>query len=167
MASSTSNGRLVFFMATDTRSHINGPFHADRLHLIHLAMTPIAGNLGRPMRRMAKEHEIGQLVNAPGGNAVDHTARNPRAPVAIAFMTRQAHFRRRKTRELGLQRARMAVDTLQLQSRMTLVAERNRLGAKKRYGNQKATSESEYVLLYLLPPPAAITTNCLPVFLPT
>jgi hypothetical protein len=167
MAGSTSNGRLILFMATDARPHINGPFHADRLHLIQLAMAPIASNLGRPMRRMAKEHEIGKLVNAPGGNAVDHTARNPRAPVPIAFMARQAHVRRRKTRELSLQRARMTIDTLQLQSRMTLVAERNRLGAKKRYGNQKATSESEYVLLYLLPPPAAITTNCLPVFLPT
>lgn len=29
-----------------------------------------------------------------------------------------------------------------------------------RYGNEKATSESENVWLYLLPPPAAITTNC-------
>src|SRR5437879_1737623 len=30
------------------------------------------------------------------------------------------------------------------------------------YGNENATSASEYVSLYLFPPPAAITTYCLP-----
>src|ERR1019366_3668059 len=32
------------------------------------------------------------------------------------------------------------------------------------YGSEKATSESEKLRSYLLPPPAAMTTNCLPDF---
>ena len=34
------------------------------------------------------------------------------------------------------------------------------------YGSVYATKLSLKVLLYLFPPPAAMTTNCLPVFLP-
>jgi hypothetical protein len=33
-------------------------------------------------------------------------------------------------------------------------------------GSVKATSVSEYVVLYAFPPPAAITTNCFLVFVP-
>src|SRR5579859_896197 len=52
---------------------------------------------------------------------------------------------------------------------MTLMAEVYRLLSARGagYGKENATSESEYTLLYLFPPPAAITTYCLPLFRPT
>lgn len=51
---------------------------------------------------------------------------------------------------------------------MPPVAERNGVlpASPKRYGNENATKASEKSSLYLLPPPAAITTYCLPVFFP-
>ena len=167
MASRASNRRFILYVAANARPHIDGPFQADRIHLIHLAVASITTNLRRTMSGVAEEHEIGKLINALRWNFVDHAAGNSRAAVPVAFMAREAHIRGRKTCEFGLQRAHVTIRALKFQRRVAFVAERDRIGAKKSYGNEKATNESEYVLLYLLPPPAAITTNCLPVFLPT
>jgi hypothetical protein len=68
-----------------------------------------------------------------------------------------AFFGVRKSRSLGGFGCRVAGDALQFQGRVDRVAELD-------YGSEKATSESEKLRSYLLPPPAAMTTNCLPDF---
>src|SRR5947209_17281464 len=60
----------------------------------------------------------------------------------------------------------VAVSAIQLQGRVPFMAE-GRAGRLEAQGKVNATSESENRSLYLLPPPAAITTYCLPVLLPS
>ena len=73
-------------------------------------------------------------------------------------MTDAALLDRWKARPLRLRRILVARSACELQRRVFLVAE---IGAGRTgQGNENATNESENVLLYLLPPPAAITTNC-------
>ena len=66
----------------------------------------------------------------------------------------------------GLRRC-MAVVASEFERGVLLVVEGGfltRNGGERGYGSEKATNSSENVRLYLLPPPAAITTNCLRVF---
>ena len=59
----------------------------------------------------------------------------------------------------------MTGDALHLQRGVLFVIERLVLArASQVQGKEKATKESEYVSLYLLPPPAAMITYCLFVF---
>ena len=71
-------------------------------------------------------------------------------------------------RPLGLLCSLVATGTWEAQWSVPLVAKRNGVpvASPKGYGSEKATKASEKSSLYLLPPPAAITTYCLPVFFP-
>jgi hypothetical protein len=136
-------------------------------------MTGCAGNLLRLVTRVAEVHEIRQLVQRLF--RYDERIRGKRRQTldslgVLADFT-MAHHTLRGRRESGTfpgERLSMAVYALDLQPGMTLVAERQRLTRPKqrRQGNENATKESEKSLLYLLPPPAEITTNCLFDFLP-
>ena len=76
--------------------------------------------------------------------------------------------RRRKAGPLAGDPLDMAVHAFDLQCGVTFVAKRQRVTGPEQSGQGKeyATKESEKSLLYLLPPPAEITTNCLFDFLP-
>ena len=68
-------------------------------------------------------------------------------------------------------RAGVALDAGTAQNAVLLVAEGDWGGSKpgepgQAQGSEKATNSSEYVVLYLLPPPTAMTTNCFFVFGP-
>src|SRR3954464_2560350 len=79
-------------------------------------------------------------------------------------MTGSALRQSRKARAIRALGILVAEGALLLKGRMLLVIERP-IVAPQTQGKEKATNESEKVSLYLLPPPAAITTYCFLVFL--
>ncbi len=125
------------------------------------------------MPGMAEGHEVRQLVQrlfrhdeCIGGKG----RQTPDGFGVLRYFTMTHHTlrRRREAGPLAGDRLGVAVHALDLQPGVTLVAKWQRRSGPKRccQGKEYATNESEKSLLYLLPPPAEITTNCLFDFLP-
>ena len=104
---------------------------------------------------MAEEDEVGQLVNDRDWNL----------SLAHVRVTRPAlRYCRKPSPVLGHD-SLVTRRAAQLQGCVFPVTERIVSGVYGNgQGNENATKESEYLSLYLFPPPAATTTYCLPVF---
>ena len=139
---------------------VHAELHVDRgggLQNIRGPHVPVAGlalDALRAVPGVAEEDEIGDLENAR------------RRYLRIA--RRVAHaalLHGRKAGPLRLESGLVAHSASELQRSVFLMAE---IGpGRATQGNENAISESENVSLYLLPPPAAITTNCFFDFGPT
>lgn len=103
---------------------------------------------------MAEEHEFRQFVDTARWNgALSH------------FDMAGAALRERgKACSVAGFSVLMASHALQLQSGMFAVREGWVFCSADCYGKEKASNASEYLSLYLLPPPAAITMYCFFVF---
>ena len=160
-------------MAIHAVLHGSGKFLGDDFTFRNRSVAVDAINARFAMPRVAEEDKIRDSVNLPEWKrcGVVPQRRQPLDFPAVLLhraMARHALANRRKRRPLpGLNR-RVAIPAFDLQGRMPLVAEVHRLFGARRsgYGKENATSESEYTLLYLFPPPAAITMYCLPLFRP-
>lgn len=119
-------------------------------------MTACAFRFCSRMRPMTEENEFRQLIDALRWNLT----------VLQRRMARAALCDRRKAGAGALLGVLVAGDALQLQRSMLFVIKRRRLFCRcqQTYGKENATNESEYLSLYLLPPPAATTTYCFFVF---
>ncbi len=105
-----------------------------------------------------EEHEVGHLIDTARRNS----------PLRHPDMTNLTLLQGGEAGNIPGRRSLMTQDTLQLERCVLLMVERLSVAcSEESYGKQKATKESEYVLLYLLPPPAAITTYCFPFFFET
>src|SRR5579885_329534 len=161
-------------VAVDAAHHLGRHGGLRQIHLPHLAVAAFAFHLGRQVRGMAEEHKVRNAIrqrrHRHGG--VLRQRRQPLDGGALLLHRLVADHARSRLghsgARLGLRR-RVAQRALQFQPRVPRVAERDGLlrRAPAGYGSEKATSESEKSLLYLFPPPAAITMYCLPLRLPT
>lgn len=122
--------------------------------------------------RMTEKDEI-RLAHAAGGSKRRGVGRLPgqatdERPVREhRTMAAQTLGYGRKPGALGLPRSGVACNAAKLQSGVTLVREGNlSRSGRNHHGSEKATKWSVYSRLYLFPPPAAMTTNCLPVLRP-
>ena len=173
MAGRADDGRMMGLMAVYAGLHPHAQLSLDDVIHPDIAMAGGAGNLLRLVPGVAEENEVGQLVHRLFRHDERIRGKGCQTPDSLSVlryltMAHQTFRRRRKGGPLGDERLGMAVHALDLQAGVTLVAKRQRLiGPKQlRQGKEYATKESEKSLLYLLPPPAEITTNCLPDFLP-
>lgn len=122
----------------------------DHVVLHHCAVAVAAIDLRPPVPRMAEEDEVGEFVNAPRGKRPG-IGRQGRQPLDIGTFSlhravaRHPLRRRRKPRQRVFLDRLMTIAALKLQFRVPLVAEAYGFlrRAEARYGNEKATSESE------------------------
>src|ERR1051326_1061629 len=151
----TADRRLVLLMAIDAPLHLERLLNRHALLGRHLSVATGTLDPGGGMFAVAEEHKIRQLIDEIERNlAVNHRD-----------MTRLTLRHFRKARTIRLFGVLMARYTLQFQRGMLLMIEWLVFsGSPQTQGKEKATKESEYVSLYLLPPPAAITTYCFLVF---
>lgn len=151
----TPHGGLVLLVAVDAPLHLQGLLETHGLLRRDIAMAPCASDLRRGMRAVAEEDKIRQLMK-------DLEWYLPLSQIDVTTLTLRKRW---KARAIGRLAFPMARRTLQLQRRMLLVIERPVLTCSPQtQGKEKASKESEYLSLYLLPPPAAITTYCFFVF---
>lgn len=138
------------------------PLHFDGLLQLYDFLfrdRPVAGitlDLALGMRAMAEKDEVRQLVDP-----LERNLPLPHVGVAGAALCCCG-----KSGAIPLLGVLVARDALQLESCVLFMIERfvGSNSCKGDQGSAKATSESEYLSLYLLPPPAAITTYCFFVF---
>ena len=161
-------------MAVYAGLHSHAQLSLDDVIRPDIAVAGGAGNLLCLVPCVVEGHEVGQLVQRLFRHDERIREKCRQAPDGLGVLrnfTMAYHTlgRHREAGSLAGDRLGMAVHTLDLQAGVTFVAKRQRLlGPKQwRQGKEYATKESEKSLLYLLPPPAEITTNCLPDFLPT
>ena len=104
---------------------------------------------------MGKKYEIWQTIKPLRWN-------HPLPDLHMAGPTLR-HFGKRS--QISAFCRNVTSDALQFQRQVLFMAKRPRnVCPAEGYGKAKATKESEYVSLYLLPPPAAIKTYCFFVF---
>jgi hypothetical protein len=146
----TGHRSAVRLVAIDTRFHGGWEFLDHDIPVHHRAVTVAAIDACPTVARVAEKNEIGQLVDAvrgkrlrirgQRGQTLDHGAPGlHRAVAGHAFCGSGESGQGAGVRGL------VAVLALQLQLGVLLVTEAQRLilGRETRYGNEKATSESE------------------------
>lgn len=147
MTSRTNNRCALCFMAIHAELHIDRWGGLQNIRGPHVPMAGLALGALRAVPCVAEEDEVGNLENARRGDL--RSARR---------MADSALLDRRKAGPLRRQSGLVTRCAGELQRGMLFMAEIGSAGATQ--GNENATSESENVSVYLLPPPAAITTNC-------
>ena len=147
------DGCLALLVAVDAPLHLERLLKAHDFLRCDVAMTTRTLSLRCRMRTVAEEHKARQLM--------DKLHRD--FPVSKIHVTGLALCQGRKARPIRPSRVLVAQGAFVLQRRVLLVIERPVLRPQTQ-GKENATKESEYVSLYLLPPPAAITTYCFLVF---
>ena len=137
-------------MTIHARFHGRSGLPGDHVVLHHRAVTIAAIDLRPPVTRVAEENKIGEFVNAmrgkwfgilrQRGQPLDLGTLRLHRPVA-----RHALRRRRKPRQGVFLDRLVTIAALELQFCVPLVAEAYGFfrRAETRYGNEKATSESE------------------------
>ncbi len=151
-------GCFILAVTIDAPLHLHGVLRPHGVSFHHFSVTTLAFDVGACVGGMAEENKIRQFINPLRRNLA-------RGDIHVANLALADSRKAGAVPRRGLNVAR---DALQLQRGVPLMAKRA-FHARverflKRYGKQKATNASEYVSLYLLPPPAAITTYCLPFF---
>ena len=141
---------------------VNTPFHLQSLRKLQLVLLPYiavasgAFNLCRCVLAMGKKYEVRQSMKPLRWN-------RPLADIHVTGLT-LCHFGKRS--QIPAFSRHVTPYALQFQRQVFLVVKRAlNIRRGEGYGKAKATKESEYVSLYLLPPPAAIRTYCFFVFL--
>ena len=144
-------GRFGALVAIDTPLHFHGLLDLHDLLLQDVAVATFAFHFGGHVLPVTEENKVGRFIDATGWNL----------PVGHIHVTDATLGNYRKPRQVPARRFLVAGDTLEFQRGVLLVIERSWFfGSMQRYGKEKATNESEYLSLYLFPPPAAITTYC-------
>ena len=127
----TNNRRLARLVAIYAGGHLHCEHLFDHRLVPDVAVATIAGDLRGGVLGVAEKDKVGQYVNGFCGRHFRVRHRN---------MTRLAFRSIRECGALAGFGCRVAVDTLQLERCMALMAE---VLAKTCYGNENATSESE------------------------
>jgi len=167
MAGVADEGGVVFLVAIDAGLHCDIAETLERLHCGDGSVAGGASDLGGMVAGVREDDEVTVLVEAglrigpagcrPGGNGLH--GRGDGGFGGVAFVARGCSG---PASPLFGFRTGVTLDAGTAQDAVLLVAERDWIGGEggEAQGSEKATNSSEYLELYLLPPPTAMTTNC-------